>query len=92
MSATIRTALSVAALACGAAAAPKEELVETLPLFGAPPTTHYSGFLDASAAGDGVHLHYWYATTELPDPATAPTLLWLNGGPVSPLASLLCSS
>mmetsp|Transcript_10022 Transcript_10022/g.36653 ORF Transcript_10022/g.36653 Transcript_10022/m.36653 type:complete len:531 (+) Transcript_10022:48-1640(+) len=76
-------AFSVALLAKAATAAPADELIESLPEFGPPPTPQYSGFLDASAAGDGVHLHYWYATTDLPDPSTAPTILWLNGGPGS---------
>lgn len=35
-----------------AAAAPPEDLVKSLPLFGRPPTPQYSGYLDGSAGCD----------------------------------------
>ena len=61
-------------------AAPSEEEISSLP--GWPknlplPSSQYSGYLDAS---DGIHLHYWFVEAEV-DAATAPVLLWLNGGP-----------
>ncbi|VDL63733.1 unnamed protein product [Nippostrongylus brasiliensis] len=40
----------------------------------------YSGFLKGS---DTHMLHYWLAEAEMVDPASAPLLLWLNGGPGS---------
>mmetsp|Transcript_35831 Transcript_35831/g.43273 ORF Transcript_35831/g.43273 Transcript_35831/m.43273 type:complete len:567 (-) Transcript_35831:245-1945(-) len=64
-------------------AAPASDAVDSLPMFGVPPTPQYSGFLDASAAEEGTHLHYWYAETSAPNPAEAPVVLWLNGGPGS---------
>ena len=68
-----------------ASAAPAQDAVLSLPEYGAPPTPQYSGFLDASAADyeAGVQLHYWLATSSSPDQATAPVVLWLNGGPGS---------
>jgi hypothetical protein len=42
-----------------ASAAPAGDAVPSLPSFGAPPSAQYSGFLDASKAEDGTHLHYW---------------------------------
>lgn len=62
---------------------PAEDLVAHLPGYGAPPAPQYSGFLDASAAEPGTKLHYWFAQAEVPDAATRPTVLWLNGGPGS---------
>ena len=39
----------------------------------------YSGFLNAS--NDGVmQMHYWFVESEV-DPASAPLVLWFNGGP-----------
>lgn len=37
----------------------------------------WSGYLDA---GPGIHLHYWFVTSQR-DPTTDPLVLWLNGGP-----------
>ena len=59
---------------------PAEDRVVHLPGYGAPPAPQYSGFLDASAAEPGTKLHYWFAQAEVPDAATRPTVLWLNGG------------
>ena len=62
---------------------PSEDRVAFLPGYGVPPFPQYSGFLDASAAEPGTHLHYWFARCEQSDWATRPTVLWLNGGPGS---------
>jgi hypothetical protein len=44
---------------------------------GAPPTKHYSGYVDV---GNKRTLHYYLQMSEH-EPATDPTVLWLNGGP-----------
>jgi serine carboxypeptidase-like clade 1 len=69
---------------CYVHGAPLDDAVTSLPGFGVPPAPQYSGFLDATAADPsaGVHLHYWFASTESTDPK-APVILWLNGGPGS---------
>ena len=59
------------------------DAVPTLPGYGAPPSTQYSGFLDASASTPGTALHYWFAAKRDGDWMRAPTLLWMNGGPGS---------
>ena len=59
------------------------DAVTTLPGYGAPPSTQYSGFLDASASTPGTALHYWFAAKRDGDWTRAPTLLWMNGGPGS---------
>jgi cathepsin A (carboxypeptidase C) len=69
-------------------AAPKEDLVESLPSFGPPPTLQYSGFLDGTDGCDTAtngafcKLHYWFAQAE-GDASNKPVILWLNGGPGS---------
>ena len=74
-----------------AAAAPAEDAVPSLPLYGAPPTKMYSGYLDAKGPKEApgcatsekvCQLHYWLAEAEQ-NPASAPVVLWLNGGPGS---------
>jgi serine carboxypeptidase-like clade 1 len=79
---------------CGGA--PVEDLVESLPLFGTPPTPQYSGYLDGTAGCDtsvnGAYckVHYWFAAAAA-DAGDAdadankhkPVVLWLNGGPGS---------
>ena len=63
---------------------PASDFVSYLPGYGEPPTATYSGFLDAGAAEPGTKLHYWFAACDSKDdPATKPTVLWLNGGPGS---------
>ncbi|XP_069757048.1 lysosomal protective protein-like [Narcine bancroftii] len=37
----------------------------------------WSGYLEASP---GIHLHYWFVTSQQ-DPTSDPVVLWLNGGP-----------
>jgi carboxypeptidase C (cathepsin A) len=85
ISTTLFFLLSAFALA---ASAPLADLVETLPMYGRPPTPQFSGFLDASGGcdtktnGPVCKLHYWLALAES-DPLDAPVVLWLNGGPGS---------
>ena len=65
-----------------------DDLVDELPHYGRTRTPHFSGFLDASDGcnvvinGPVCQLHYWLALAEK-DPANAPVVLWLNGGPGS---------
>ena len=66
-------------VAC-ALASPSSDAVASLPGYGKPPTRHFSGFLDASAAEPGTKLHYWLAEAETVT-ASTPVVLWLNGGP-----------
>ena len=69
-------------------AAPKKDLVVSLPSFGPPPTIQYSGFLDGTKGCDTAtngafcKLHYWFAQAE-GDASNKPVILWLNGGPGS---------
>ena len=72
-------ALALAA-SCGS---PAGDAISGLPGFGRPPTPMWSGYLDASAAADGTHLFYWFAQSTRADWASAPVVLWLNGGPGS---------
>ena len=76
-------------LPLGLLAAPEADRVESLPLYGPPPTPQYSGYLDATNGcdtetnGPFCKLHYWFAEAEGEDAATKPVILWLNGGPGS---------
>jgi cathepsin A (carboxypeptidase C) len=83
--------LLLTCLAAPSFAAPAADAVPELPLFGAPPTKHYSGYLDGkgtdanpgcAATEKACQLHYWFAEAE-EDPANKPVVLWLNGGPGS---------
>jgi carboxypeptidase C (cathepsin A) len=59
-------------------AAPAADLITSLPGWTGPfPSAQYSGYLDITSSK---HLHYWLVLSES-NPATAPTVLWLNGGP-----------
>lgn len=62
------------------ASAPAPDAVPLLPGFGTPPTPHFSGYLNASAAEPGTMLHYWFAAAE-GEWTSKPLVLWLNGGP-----------
>lgn len=66
----------------GVCGAPAEDLVSGASLPGwnrALPSKIYSGFVNASSSK---RLHYMLVEAEAPlDPATAPLVLWLNGGP-----------
>lgn len=69
-------------------AAPEEDRVTELPVYGPPPTPQYSGYLDGTAGCDTVangpfcKLHYWFAEAE-GGAEGKPVILWLNGGPGS---------
>eukprot|EP00039_Didymoeca_costata_P018723 m.334701 g.334701 ORF g.334701 m.334701 type:complete len:473 (+) comp17413_c0_seq1:23-1441(+) len=70
------------ALAClclaYSSAAPAGDLITSLPGWNGPtPTKQYSGYLNVSSTK---RLHYWLVEAES-NPDTAPTVLWLNGGP-----------
>jgi len=69
---------------CGSTtlASPSKDSVPNLPGYGKPPAPMWSGFLNASAEEPGTYLHYWYAEAEN-NAASAPIVLWLNGGPGS---------
>ncbi|CAI2349544.1 unnamed protein product [Caenorhabditis sp. 36 PRJEB53466] len=59
-------------------AAPADQEITTLPNLTEPlRSKHYAGYLPIS---DLKQLFYWYVESE-ESPATAPTILWLNGGP-----------
>jgi serine carboxypeptidase-like clade I len=70
-------------------AAPVDDLIETLPLYGKTPTVQYSGYLNATDGCDTsingqCYIHYWFVAAEgkcCDEPK--PTILWLNGGPGS---------
>jgi len=71
-------------------AVPHEDLIESLPSYGIPPTAQYSGYLngtdgcDTETNGDYCYIHYWFATSTLEnDNDDIPVVLWLNGGPGS---------
>jgi len=90
----MKIAMTLLSLAVGlsllqsVAAVPAADKIESLPDYGPPPTDQYSGYLDATAGcdteanGNYCKLHYWFATAET-NAATAPVVLWLNGGPGS---------
>ena len=85
----MRFPLLAAALLATIHAAPLNDLVETLPDYGRPPSTMFSGYLDASPGCDVAtngpicKIHYWMAMATVEDPQSAPVVLWLNGGPGS---------
>jgi len=70
-------------------AVPLEDMIENLPLYGQPPTTQFSGYLDATDGcdtkvnGKYCKLHYWLAMAEDDPEFKKPIILWLNGGPGS---------
>ena len=68
-------------LAATARGAPQADLVDSLPGWSGPlPSKIYSGFLNIT--GSAKRLHYVLVEAEQPlDPATAPVVLWLIGGP-----------
>ncbi|EDV19964.1 uncharacterized protein TRIADDRAFT_51073 [Trichoplax adhaerens] len=72
---------------CEVDAAPKEDLITSLPGLPHKPTfKQYSGYLDG---GNGNQLHYWF-TESKGKPFRDPLVLWLNGGPgCSSLVGLL---
>lgn len=67
------------ALTCSLAyAAVPQDLITSLPGYGMTPTPQYSGYLEVDKV-NGRFLHYWFVTAETN--ASAPLVLWLNGGP-----------
>ena len=84
-----RTFVLLACFAWSVQSAPLDDLVESLPLYGRPPTPQFSGYLDASDGcdletnGPLCRLHYWFALADTEEPLEAPVVLWLNGGPGS---------
>lgn len=92
-------ALLYSTLAVVVHGAPLEDLVEFVPGYGRPPTTQFSGFLnatdgcDTSINGNYCYLHYWLAMADMGDnnngmdadidASPPPVILWLNGGPGS---------
>jgi len=88
MKSVVRASLLLLCFTSLGDALPSADLVEELPSFGAPPTTQYSGYLDASKGCDVLtngpvcKIHYWLAFAE-EDAMNKPVVLWLNGGPGS---------
>ncbi len=76
---SLAIAAAVAAVASLAAAAiPSDEII-ALPGWTADlPSRQYSGLLPLP--GSQKRAHYWFVESQTA-PATAPVLLWLNGGP-----------
>jgi serine carboxypeptidase-like clade 1 len=61
------------------AAVPADEVLSLPGWKGKLPTRQYSGYVEIDEK-TGKSLHYWFVESET-DPATAPVVLWLNGGP-----------
>ena len=70
-------ALALALTATGAVDTKRK--VDTLPVYGAPPTAHWTGFVETDAAS-GSHLFY-YLVESADEPASDPLVWWFNGGP-----------
>jgi carboxypeptidase C (cathepsin A) len=76
-----------------ACAAPLNDIIHEVPLYGRPPTPQFSGYLDATNDGCDMatngpvcKLHYWLALAEDNEDGpglSKPLVLWLNGGPGS---------
>ena len=60
-------------------------LISNLPGYGTTKTKQYSGFVTTPHPQNAtitIHSHYWLIEAAAPlDPATAPTLIWFQGGP-----------
>jgi len=84
----LRTTILIVLLTTCVWGAPEEDLVETLPSYGKPPTPQYSGYLDGTAGCDTAtngafcKLHYWFAQAE-GDASNKPVVNFQNGGPGS---------
>jgi len=80
MLSAVSRAFVVSSLLSHAVAAPAADAVPTLPGFGAPLSSAYSGYLDIPG---GKHLHY-FAYTSLGNPSVDPIVFWFNGAAPSP--------
>eukprot|EP00759_Apiculatamorpha_spiralis_P002173 PhF_6_TR10808/c0_g1_i1/m.17411/K16296/SCPL-I; serine carboxypeptidase-like clade I len=59
--------------------APMQDLVTSLPSYPHPlPSRHFSGYLSGNNQS---YLHYYFVEASRVAPATAPVILWMNGGP-----------
>jgi len=78
---TIFLVIACATLATAAVPADK---IDVLPGYDSDlPSNHYSGYVPVGKLSESNgHLHYWFIEAEN-DPASAPVVLWLNGGPGS---------
>ena len=74
----LSSALLLLLFVLSSCAAPADDEVQSLPGWaGALPSRHYSGYLRVAG---GTNLHYYFVSSER-SPQTAPTVVWLNGGP-----------
>jgi len=71
----------IAAFSCQtlAATTPRTEVKQIPGWTGAPPTKHYSGFVETDQSS-GTNLFYYYVESQN-NPSTDPLFLWMNGGP-----------
>lgn len=67
---------------------PLADQIDSLPLYGPPPTPQFSGYLNGTngCRDDSCYLHYWFVTASTnsdddDDWTQRPVVLWLNGGP-----------
>ena len=71
--------LALASTLTATGAVDTKRKVDTLPVYGAPPTAHWTGFVETDAAS-GSHLFY-YLVESADEPASDPLVWWFNGGP-----------
>ena len=71
--------LALASTLTATGAVDTKRKVDTLPVYGAPPTAHWTGFVETDAAS-GSHLFY-YLVESADEPASDPLIWWFNGGP-----------
>lgn len=61
---------------------PLEDLVKSLPGWnGDLPTRHFSGYLSVPSVNNSTSFLHYYLVEAEEQAETAPTILWLNGGP-----------
>ena len=71
-------AVACGLLAGGALAAPAADLVTSLPGWGAPLTTTYSGYLDIQSPAGPKHLHYLLYTAQGQVTPSTPLTVWVS--------------